>query len=105
IRKRGIQKIRTQFELEKEREEAHRMHELDLMKIKFFTNVSHEFRTPLSLIMAPVDKLKKQIAEPDVQRQLNLVNRNARRLLNLVNQLLDFRKMEYQELKLHERDG
>lgn len=105
LRRRGIEKIRAQFAVEKEREEAQRMHELDLMKIKFFTNVSHEFRTPLSLIMAPVDKLKKQIAEPDVLRQLNLVNRNARRLLNLVNQLLDFRKMEYQELKLHERNG
>jgi len=105
FRQRGIQKLKAQFSLEKEREEAHRMHELDLMKIKFFTNVSHEFRTPLSLIMAPVDKMVKQIAEPEIQRQLLLVNRNAKRLLNLVNQLLDFRKMEYQELKLHERNG
>jgi signal transduction histidine kinase/ligand-binding sensor domain-containing protein/DNA-binding NarL/FixJ family response regulator len=105
LRKRGIKKLRSQFSIEKEREEAHRMHELDLMKIKFFTNVSHEFRTPLSLIMAPVDKIIKQINDPDIQRQLLLVNRNAKRLLNLVNQLLDFRKMEYQELKLHEKTG
>lgn len=105
FRRRGIQKIRNQFSIEKEREEAQRMHELDLMKIKFFTNVSHEFRTPLSLIMAPVDKILKQIGEPDIQRQLLLVNRNAKRLLNLVNQLLDFRKMEYQELKLHGTNG
>jgi len=105
LRRRGIEKLKSQFAIEKEREEAHRMHELDLMKIKFFTNVSHEFRTPLSLIMAPVDKILKQIAEPDIQRQLMLVNRNAKRLLNLVNQLLDFRKMEYQELKLHEKNG
>lgn len=105
FRRRGIEKLRTQFSIEKEREEAQRMHELDLMKIKFFTNVSHEFRTPLSLIMAPVDRLLKQIGEPDTQRQLQLVNRNAKRLLNLVNQLLDFRRMEYQELKLHEKNG
>lgn len=105
MRRSGIQKIRTQFSIEKEREEAQRMHELDLMKIKFFTNVSHEFRTPLSLIMAPVDKILKQVAEPEIQRQLMLVNRNAKRLLNLVNQLLDFRKMEYQELKLHKMNG
>ena len=105
IRKRGIQKIKTQFELEKEREEAKRMHELDLMKIKFFTNISHEFRTPLSLIMAPIDKVLKQIAEPDIQKQLEFANRNARRLLNMVNQLLDFRKLETQELKLNPEPG
>jgi signal transduction histidine kinase/ligand-binding sensor domain-containing protein/CheY-like chemotaxis protein/AraC-like DNA-binding protein len=105
IRKRGIDKLKLEFALEKEREEVQRMHDLDLMKIKFFTNVSHEFRTPLSLILAPVDKILKQITEPEIQRQLMVVNRNARRLLNLVNQLLDFRKMEYQELKLHEEDG
>jgi signal transduction histidine kinase/AraC-like DNA-binding protein len=105
LRRRGMEKLRSQFAIEKERSEAHRMHELDLMKIKFFTNVSHEFRTPLSLIMAPVDKILKQIAEPDIQRQLLLVNRNAKRLLNLVNQLLDFRRMEYQELKLHKKTG
>ncbi|MGZ3944461.1 MAG: two-component regulator propeller domain-containing protein [Mucilaginibacter sp.] len=105
IRREGIRKLRMQFALEKEREEAQHMHELDLMKIKFFTNVSHEFRTPLSLIMAPVDKIMKQIEEPEIQKQLQLVNRNARRLLNLVNQLLDFRRMEYQELKLHEKSG
>src|SRR5471030_1482631 len=81
------------------------MHELDLMKIKFFTNVSHEFRTPLSLIMAPVDKVLKQIVEPEMKKQLEFANRNARRLLNMVNQLLDFRKMEFQELKLHAEDG
>jgi signal transduction histidine kinase/ligand-binding sensor domain-containing protein/DNA-binding response OmpR family regulator len=105
LRHRGIRKIRSQFLLEKEREETQRLHELDLMKIKFFTNVSHEFRTPLSLIMAPVDRIIKQTQEPEIQRQLLLVNRNAKRLLNLVNQLLDFRKMEYQELKLYTRPG
>lgn len=105
LRRRGIQKLRSQFAIEKEREEAQRMHELDLMKIKFFTNVSHEFRTPLSLIMAPVDKMLSQIADTEIQRQLLLINRNAKRLLNLVNQLLDFRKMEYQELKLHQKNG
>jgi signal transduction histidine kinase/DNA-binding response OmpR family regulator/streptogramin lyase len=105
IRKRGIQRLKTQFELEKEREEAKRMHELDLMKIKFFTNISHEFRTPLSLIMAPIDKVLKQMKEPEVQKQLEFANRNARRLLNMVNQLLDFRKMESQELKLNMEKG
>jgi signal transduction histidine kinase/ligand-binding sensor domain-containing protein/DNA-binding response OmpR family regulator len=101
LRYRGIKKLKANFAIQQERQEAQRMHELDLMKIKFFTNVSHEFRTPLSLILAPVDKLLKQSAESDLRRQLLMINRNAKRLLNLVNQLLDFRKMEVEELKLN----
>ncbi len=116
IRQRGIQKIRREFiaerekqegklMIEQERQEVRRMHELDMMKIKFLTNVSHEFRTPLSLIMAPVDKMLNHTTDTDQKQQLNMVRKNARRLLNLVNQLLDFRKMEVQELKLHSRPG
>ena len=105
IRRRGIKKIRSKFELEQERQEAKRMHELDMMKIKFFTNVSHEFRTPLSLILAPVDKMMKNTEDAEQLKQMEMIGRNARRLLNLVNQLLDFRKMETQELKLHPKRG
>jgi signal transduction histidine kinase/ligand-binding sensor domain-containing protein/DNA-binding response OmpR family regulator len=105
IRHRGIQKLKLDFAIEQERQEAHRMHELDLMKIKFFTNVSHEFRTPLSLILAPIDKILKSPEETDQRKQLQMIRRNAKRLLNLVNQLLDFRKMEVQELKLNARRG
>ena len=115
IRHRGIQKIRRQFAAEKEKEEARllieqerqevkRIQELDQLKIKFLTNVSHEFRTPLSLIMAPVDKMLTH-ADQEQKQQLNMIGKNARRLLNLVNQLLDFRKMEVQELKLHSKPG
>ena len=113
---RGIQKIQAQFALEQEkkealrvreqeRQEAQRMHELDVMKIKFLTNVSHEFRTPLSLIMAPVDKILKSPDQPVNKDQITLIKRNAKRLLNLVNQLLDFRKMEVKELKLDLKPG
>ncbi len=117
IRHRGILKIKKEFELKqnkieaerkvaKEREEARRMHELDLMKIKFFTNVSHEFRTPLSLIISPIDNLITNNVKPEQQQQqLAMIKRNARRLLNLVNQLLDFRKMEFKELKLNLTKG
>lgn len=105
IRRRGIEKLRTQFAIEEERKEARRIQELDMMKIKFLTNVSHEFRTPLSLIMAPVDKMINQSADKDQKNQAELIKRNARRLLNLVNQLLDFRKMEVHELKLCPQSG
>jgi signal transduction histidine kinase/ligand-binding sensor domain-containing protein/DNA-binding response OmpR family regulator len=101
LRYRGIKKLKASFAVQQERQESQRMHELDLMKIKFFTNVSHEFRTPLSLILAPVAKLISQSAESDLRKQLLMIDRNAKRLLNLVNQLLDFRKMEVNELKLN----
>ncbi len=81
------------------------MHELDMMKIRFFTNVSHEFRTPLSLILTPLEKMLSQTGESDQRNQLQLIHRNARRLLNLVNQLLDFRKMEVQDIKLNTSEG
>jgi signal transduction histidine kinase/ligand-binding sensor domain-containing protein/DNA-binding response OmpR family regulator len=92
-----LQRAKMRFAIERERQEANRMHELDLMKIRFITNVSHEFRTPLSLIIAPIEKLLGTTKEPFNKSQYHLIHRNARRLLNLVNQLLDFRKMEVQE--------
>ncbi|MGV3504850.1 MAG: two-component regulator propeller domain-containing protein [Adhaeribacter sp.] len=92
---------RLRYRMAQERLEASRRHELDQMKIRFFTNVSHEFRTPLSLILAPVEKLLQQAGAGEGQQQLQLIHRNARRLLSLVNQLLDFRKLEVQGLALH----
>ena len=82
-----------------------RMHELDMMKIKFFTNVSHEFKTPLSLILSPIEKILKTSYEPEQKKQFQLIHRNAKRLLHLVNQLLDFRRMEVEELTLNSSKG
>ncbi|QMU26744.1 hybrid sensor histidine kinase/response regulator transcription factor [Adhaeribacter radiodurans] len=93
---------RLKYKLVQEREEAQRRQELDTLKIRFFTNISHEFRTPLTLILSPLEKmLKEATADGNKITQLKLIYRNARRLLNLVNQLLDFRKMEVQEIVLH----
>jgi signal transduction histidine kinase/ligand-binding sensor domain-containing protein/DNA-binding response OmpR family regulator len=100
-----VQRARMRFALEHERRETRRMHEMDMMKIRFFTNMSHELRTPLSLILAPVDKLLSRPSSSDPRQQYEMIRRNARRLLHLVNQLLDFRKMEVNELKLHLREG
>ncbi|TCC91791.1 hybrid sensor histidine kinase/response regulator [Pedobacter frigiditerrae] len=105
VRRRGINKLKTGFALEQERQEAKRMRDLDMLKIKFFTNVSHEFRTPLSLIITPMEKLIHQTADEGKKEQLKMVQRNSRRLLNLVNQLLDFRRMEVKELKLQATAG
>lgn len=100
-----LQRARANFLIEQERREAHQMHELDLMKIKFLTNVSHEFRTPLTLILAPIERLLKTTNNPDQLQQFEMINRNAKRLLNLVNQLLDFRKIEVEEISLYPSEG
>ncbi|HEX9511783.1 MAG TPA: two-component regulator propeller domain-containing protein [Puia sp.] len=100
-----LQRAHTRFALEQERKEAQRLHDLDMMKIRFFTNVSHEFRTPLSLILTPLDKIIKNTDNPSQKAQFHLIHRNARRLLNMVNQLLDFRKLEVQELRLNAGRG
>jgi len=104
-RKITLDRIHMKFEMRQQRSEAERAHALDQLKTKFFTNVSHEFRTPLSLIISPLDKIINNTDDEDQKKQLNLVHRNAKRLLNLVNQLLDFRKIEVQGLKLHPSIG
>ncbi|MCU7552121.1 ATP-binding protein [Chitinophagaceae bacterium LB-8] len=105
IRRITLERIQMRFEVEHQRKEAERVQALDALKTKFFTNVSHEFRTPLTLILSPLEKIIRQIPDEEQKQQLNLVQRNAKRLLNLVNQLLDFRKMEVQEVKLHPAIG
>ncbi|MBW6501923.1 MAG: response regulator [Bacteroidales bacterium] len=91
-----LSRERLRMQMEKESIESHHLHEIDALKIKFFTNISHEFRTPLSLIISPVDKLMGQWKDKPEEKYLNMIRQNARRLLLMVNQLLDFRKMEVQ---------
>ncbi|GAA3956496.1 two-component regulator propeller domain-containing protein [Chitinophaga oryziterrae] len=116
LRYRGIRKLKNKFALEQERlqirqdmelerREAERLREFEQVKIKYLTNLSHEFRTPVSLIIAPVEKLIQQEQCEEKLGQLNLMKRNARRLLNLVNQLLDFRRLEEQEQKINLTEG
>ncbi|RXK83804.1 hybrid sensor histidine kinase/response regulator transcription factor [Filimonas effusa] len=93
-----VARTRLKFRIEQQQKEAQHLHAIDMMKIRFFTNISHEFRTPLSLILAPLDKVINA-AEGEKKKQLELIRRNAKRLLGLVNQLLDFRKLETQEFK------
>ncbi len=69
-------------------------------KINFFTNISHEFRTPLSLILPPIQQLLKNPSNPVQEKMLQLAYRNAQRLYKLVNQLLDLRKIETSEINL-----
>lgn len=78
-----------------------REHDIHQMKLEFFTNVSHEIRTPLTLIVGPLEKLIQDTQEDfSLNRQLLIVNRNAKRLMRLVNELMDFRKVESGKMKL-----
>lgn len=96
---------RMKFAIKQQHEEAMRSRELDRMKTKFFTNVSHEFRTPLSLILSPLENLGEQLNDPEQRKNIDLIQRNTKRLLNLVNQLLDFRKMEVDDIRFHPSEG
>lgn len=70
------------------------------LKLNFFTNVSHELRTPLTLIISPLVTMIRDEGDPEKRRKLELIHRNATRLLNLVNQILDFRKFDQNKEKL-----
>lgn len=67
---------------------------LSNQKLQFFTNISHEIRTPLTLIINPLDKIEKAVKDPLIQKDVRTLRHNARHLLKIVNQLLDFRKIE-----------
>lgn len=98
------EKIKNELILE--RMKARKLHELDMLKLKFFTNISHEIRTPLTLILAPLEKLIAQKLPPeDVRAHLDIMYRNTKHLDRLISQLLDFRKLESGNLKLELRQG
>jgi signal transduction histidine kinase/ligand-binding sensor domain-containing protein/DNA-binding response OmpR family regulator len=104
-RKLIIRRTREKIEIEQAKREANRIHEIDRLKIKFLTNISHEFKTPLSLILAPIERLLDNQRNEDLKNQYTVIQRNAKRLMNLVNQLLDFRKIEVQETSLSLSEG
>ena len=71
-------------------------------KLNFFTNISHEFRTPLTLILSPLeDLLKNDKIHRDQKRELMMIQKNAYRLLKLINELIDYRKIEHQKFQVH----
>jgi signal transduction histidine kinase/ligand-binding sensor domain-containing protein/DNA-binding response OmpR family regulator len=93
------EKIRN--ELVAERSRAKNLHELDMLKLSLFTNISHEIRTPLTLILSPLEKLVSgTVPKEEVHSHLDVVYRNTKHLDRLINQLLDFRKLEAGNLKL-----
>jgi signal transduction histidine kinase/ligand-binding sensor domain-containing protein/DNA-binding response OmpR family regulator len=70
------------------------------MKLRFFTDISHELRTPLTLISLPVDNILQENLDPSIKEQLLLVRRNLDRVMGLINQILDFRKVQNNKMRL-----
>jgi Signal transduction histidine kinase len=95
-----LQRENLKRKIELEQMEARQQHDLDLMKLRFFTNISHEFRTPLTLILAPLEKPFHLLGRETLERNYKLIYKNASRLLRLINQLMDLRKLEAGGLKL-----
>ena len=91
---------RERAERRLEQQALSHLQELDRVKTDFFTNVSHELRTPLTLILGPAEELATDATDPAVRQQGGLMLRNARKLLALINQLLDLSKLEAGALHL-----
>lgn len=81
-------------ELEIERRDKEHQEEINQMKMRFFINISHELRTPLTLILTPLQEIINKISDRWTRNQLEYIQRNANRLLHLVNQLMDYRRAE-----------
>jgi signal transduction histidine kinase/ligand-binding sensor domain-containing protein/DNA-binding response OmpR family regulator len=93
--------IKQKNELLMEHFEKEKIQELSQMKLRFFTNISHEFRTPLTLIIGPLEKLiRKGDYDKKTVQSFSIMHRNASILLRLINQLIDFRKFEQGKMKL-----
>jgi signal transduction histidine kinase/DNA-binding response OmpR family regulator len=109
IRKYLIDKSRLQHEFEIQKIEASKNAEVAQLKQHFFTNISHEFRTPLTLISGPISKLISSAKEyqtgKEVLKYYHLIERNVNRLTELTNQLLDFRKIENGSMRLDIHHG
>ncbi len=85
---------KKRFQLRMKEQERKKQEEINQLKFQFFTNISHDLRTPLTLIVSPLDEMIKETEEGRQKKRLKLLKDNAQRLLTLVNQLLDFRKNE-----------
>ena len=101
FRRTMIARERLRHDLKIKELEKKKVEEVNQIKLSFFTDISHEFRTPLTLIQAPVDELlTSSNLEADEKIQVGLIKRNTRRLLRLVDQLLEFRKISENKVKI-----
>lgn len=95
-----VNRERLKSNLKLEHLELVKMQEMDQLKSRFFANISHEFRTPLSLILGPLRSIYYGTYEGDQNKQFSIMIRNGQRLLQLINQLLDLSKLESGKMSL-----
>ncbi len=100
VRRYELNRQQWKHSLELETIESFRYKEISAMKSHFFANISHEFRTPLTLIMGPSERIINETSDQQILRQAKSIKRNASRLLSLINQLLDLSKLESGKLEL-----
>lgn len=101
IRRYSLLRVNEKNELKQERLEKEKIEDISRLKLELFTNISHDLRTPLTLILGPLQRmLSNKEGSQYIQKQHQVMYRNANVLLQLVNQLLDFRKSEMGKLKL-----
>ncbi len=93
-------RLRIKNELKMKEFETQKLKEVDRMKSNFFANISHEFRTPLTLIKGPIEGLLSEEKSSEKREVFNMVLKNSGRLLNLINELLDLSKLEAGKMKL-----
>ena len=96
-----LRKQRLEHQIKIEKIEKQKSEELIQAKISFFTDITHEIRTPLTLIISTIEIALKKIKNKKEQHNINIIYRNSVRLLNLMNQLLDFRKLELGKVSLN----
>lgn len=96
-----IRRLRKKHQQQLKVVELDKLKELDQLKSRFFADISHEFRTPLTLILGPVENLLSSNPNPNDAKQFHLIKRNALRLLRLINQLLDLSKLDAGKMQLH----
>lgn len=107
IRRIILIRLRLKNDVLIERIEKAKIEEINQMKLRFFMNISHEFKTPLTLILGPLEELLSDLKiDKDIFRnQLLLMHKNANRLLRLINQLMDFRKIEQSMMEISVSNG
>ena len=93
-------RLKMKQQMEMEHFEAEKLREVDHLKSRFFANISHEFRTPLTLIRGPVKQMLEGEFAESIKDQFRMILRNSDRLLGLINQILDLSKLESGEMKL-----